>query len=79
MASRIRRPPERILRPLYRKASGNVRSYRAAVCKTLKKPLIVESLPAVKELKNSQVLLIDILRACDAIALDTLHACLVQI
>ena len=55
MASRISRPPERILRPLYRKASGHVRSYRAAVCKTLKKPLIGESLPAVKELKNSQV------------------------
>jgi hypothetical protein len=79
MASRISRPPERILRPLYRGASGSTRSYRAAVCKTLKKPLVVESLPAVQELKNSQVLQIEILRAQAAIPLDTLHACTIKI
>lgn len=55
MASRISSPPERILRPLFRAAKGSVRSYRAAVCKTLKKPLIVDEMPAVQQLKNSQV------------------------
>jgi hypothetical protein len=61
MASRISSPPERILRPLFRAAKGSVRSYRAAVCKTLKKPLIVDEMPAVQQLKNSQVLVINLL------------------
>ena len=56
MATRISSPPERILRPLLRVFKpGSVRSYRAAVCKTLKKPLIVEELPAAPQLKNTQV------------------------
>ena len=72
MASRISRPPERILRSLYRGVSDNVRSYRAAVCKTLKKPLIVENMPGVQQLKNSQVFLVNL----TAIWLDMLHACM---
>ena len=63
MASRITSPPERILRPLYRGVRSGIRSYRAAVCKTLKKPLIVEEMPAVQQLKNTQVSVIHLLQA----------------
>lgn len=56
MASRIISPPEHILRPLFHGIRGQGgRSYRAAVCKTLKQPLIVEELPAVQQLNSSQV------------------------
>ena len=63
MASRISSPPERILRPLYRGVRSGMRSYRAAVCKTLKKPLVLEEMPSVQHLKNTQVSLIHLLQA----------------
>ena len=56
MASRIVSPPERILRPLLRGvAKTAVRTYRAAVCQNLGKPLVIQDLPAAKALKNGQV------------------------
>lgn len=56
MASRISSPPERILRPLLRGImKTGTRTYRAAVCQSLKKPLVIQDLPIAKELKNGQV------------------------
>ena len=56
MASRIRSPPERILRPLLRGvAKTAIRTYRAAICQNLGKPLVIQDLPAAKALKNGQV------------------------
>lgn len=61
MAARISSPTDRILRTLFRGVRNDVKrsyngTYRAAVCKTLKHPLAVEEMSAVKQLKNSQVL-----------------------
>ncbi|KAJ7376390.1 hypothetical protein OS493_034912 [Desmophyllum pertusum] len=60
--------PERLLRPIARAMSarnseflgpkstlGTPRMYRAAVCKELGKPLVVEQVPATEKLKGSQV------------------------
>ena len=64
----LRTPPERLLRPFVRAVSAHGRQtltprtqpngkrmYRAAVCKDLGKPLIIEDVPAVEKLKSSQV------------------------
>jgi len=60
--------PERLLRPFARTISarsreflapspliGKPRMYRAALCKELGKPLVVEEVPATEKLKASQV------------------------
>ncbi|XP_031558901.1 quinone oxidoreductase-like protein 2 homolog [Actinia tenebrosa] len=64
----FRCPPERLLRPLARAATArtsqplmpalcrtSTRMYRAAVCKELGKPLVVEDFPVVQKLRDSQV------------------------
>ncbi|XP_020611230.1 quinone oxidoreductase-like protein 2 homolog [Orbicella faveolata] len=64
----FRTVPERLLRPVARALSarnsdflaskatlGRPRMYRAALCKELGKPLVVEQVPAVEKLKASQV------------------------
>ena len=64
----FRTVPERLLRPVARSISsrnaeiisvkstfGKPRMYRAALCKELGKPLVVEQVPAAEKLKASQV------------------------
>ena len=64
----FRTVPERLLRPVARSMSGRKseflapkstfgapRTYRAALCKELGKPLVVEQVPATEKLKDSQV------------------------
>lgn len=64
----FRTVPERLLRPVARALSarnseilapkatlGRPRMYRAALCKELGKPLVVEQVPATEKLKVSQV------------------------
>lgn len=64
----FRTVPERLLRPFARALSagnseflaskatlGRPRMYRAALCKELGKPLVVEQVPAIEKLKASQV------------------------
>lgn len=64
----FRTVPERLLRPVARALSarnsefltskatlGRPRMYRAALCKELGKPLVVEQVPAIEKLKASQV------------------------
>ena len=64
----FRTVPERLLRPVARMISsrnaeiisvkptfGKPRMYRAALCKELGKPLVVEQVPAAEKLKASQV------------------------
>lgn len=64
----FRTVPERLLRPVARSISsrnaeiisvkptfGKPRMYRAALCKELGKPLVVEQVPAAEKLKSSQV------------------------
>ncbi|RMX41067.1 hypothetical protein pdam_00003306 [Pocillopora damicornis] len=64
----FRTVPERLLRPVARSISsrnaeiisvkptfGKPRMYRAALCKELGKPLVVEQIPAAEKLKASQV------------------------
>ena len=66
----FRTVPERLLRPVARSISsrnaeiisvkptfGKPRMYRAALCKELGKPLVVEQVPAAEKLKASQVTL----------------------
>lgn len=67
MAS-LRTVPERLLRPAARSVSaggraflspsmslGKPRMYRAALCKDLGKPLVVQEVPATENLKSTQV------------------------
>ena len=67
MAS-LRTVPERLLRPAARSLSaggrgflssrtslGKPRMYRAALCKELGKPLVVQEVPATENLKSTQV------------------------
>lgn len=67
MAS-LRTVPERLLRPAARSVSaggrgflsprtslGKPRMYRAALCKELGKPLVVQEVPATENLKSTQV------------------------
>ena len=64
----FRTVPERLLRPVARSLSARSgeflapnsslskpRMYRAALCKELGKPLVVENIPATEKLKASQV------------------------
>ena len=65
----FRTVPERLLRPFGRTVSarrreflaapnsfiGKPRMYRAALCKELGKPLVIEEVPATEKLKASQV------------------------
>ena len=64
----FRTPPERLLRSVVKafSANGNLyynprltpsgrRMFRAAVCKEIGKPLVVETVPAIENLKESQV------------------------
>ena len=58
----FRSPPERLLRPAVQAVAARrrmnfppSRMYRAAVCRELGKPLVIENLPATSKLKSTQV------------------------